>query len=270
MPTKRLYLVTGKGGVGKTLVALALTKHLQSKGRKVLYNSLDETANDRLIQSLNIPSWHLSLKQSAETYIGKKLNSNHIASWIMRAPFFNSLFNIVPGLGQMILFGHIIEKLLLEPDLTIVLDSPSTGHLLSMLEAPRNFREIFGAGLIVQDIDKMENFLFENNNVKTIILCLPGHMPYQEGQELEEQIIGLKLTNTEIIFNCSLSKIPNLEKETIPEFLALKINAENEIFKIAAQNNQQLNKATIVIPHFPQEDIKKIIPEFLPYLDELL
>ena len=111
----------------------------------------------------------MSTAKSAETYIAKKLSSEMVAGWIMKTPFFKSLFNMIPGLGMMILLGHIIEKLQNDPDLHIVMDSPSSGHAITMFESSHNFKEMFGKGMIVDDINRMHQFIYDEQRLRSIV-----------------------------------------------------------------------------------------------------
>ncbi|MBP9681678.1 MAG: hypothetical protein KBD76_09760, partial [Bacteriovorax sp.] len=93
----RLYIFTGKGGVGKTALAMAFTKYLESRGINVKYNCFHQTPEKILEKELNLPTIDRRLEQSAEVYIAQKLNSTTIASWIMKTHFFKSLFQMIPG-----------------------------------------------------------------------------------------------------------------------------------------------------------------------------
>lgn len=65
----RLYIITGKGGVGKTSLAMAFTKHLQENGVNVKYNCFYQTPEPELWDALNLPVLDTDLYESAEMYI---------------------------------------------------------------------------------------------------------------------------------------------------------------------------------------------------------
>lgn len=144
---KRLYIFTGKGGVGKTSLATAMTKHLEHIGLHAQYNSFYQDPEKSLWKELSLPVFDIELFSSAETYIARKLKSTTVASWIMKTHFFKSLFQMVPGLGHMILLGNIIDELEQNPELVIVLDSPASGHALTMFESSSNFKKFFAPDL---------------------------------------------------------------------------------------------------------------------------
>ncbi len=230
----RLIIVTGKGGVGKTTLAMAITKSLESQGTKVLYNCFDQPLNQTLAKNLALPNFTLSLENSAKEYIAKKLGSETIAGWILKTPFFKSLFNMLPGLGHMILLGHIINLLEENDDLTIVLDSPSSGHALTMFESPRNFKEMFKSGLIVEDIHRMERFIFDKDMMKVVVTSLPTQMALQEAHDLVKELKERDIEEVHHVLNDVLPLSPSLEginNEELPEFLQKKVNLEGSLIE---------------------------------------
>jgi anion-transporting ArsA/GET3 family ATPase len=259
-PSKRLYIVTGKGGVGKSVFALSLCKSLKDRGQKVLYNSFDQQLDPKICQTLGIDHFELSVQASAETYMGKKLGSRMVASWIMKTPFFSSLFYMIPGLGHMILLGNIINALEEDPELCIVVDSPSSGHALTMLESSHNFKSMFRKGLIVKDIERMHKFIYAPNGLKAFILTLPTLMAIQEGVELKQALENLDLKDIEIIMNDSYEENTLLKEEPVenlPEFLKKKLALEREV------KEKFDTEITRCLPHYPTIDTLNTVEQMI-------
>jgi arsenite-transporting ATPase len=226
-----MYFFTGKGGVGKTSFALALTKFLHQNGVNVIYCSFDQSPPLKLIKSLQIPFIHQTIKESAEIYIEKKLGSKVVAKWIMKTAFFRSLLNITPSIGHMICLGHLIDQLEKDPGLTIVIDAPASGHSLSLFNSTQNFREMFQKGPLVDDIHRMHNFLNNEKNLKISILCLPNIMNIQEAIELQEGIHKLEFVNPLITLNQVISGIEKSDQIHLPKFLVKKFKLEQSLLE---------------------------------------
>jgi arsenite-transporting ATPase len=257
----RLIIFTGKGGVGKTTLALASALHFKKNGVKVKYNSFYLPVDASITSELDLPIFNLSVEESAELYIAQKLGSKTIASFIMGTHFFKSLFQMIPGLGHMILLGHILKDLELDPTLTIVLDSPASGHALTMFQSSSNFKRIFKTGLIVKDIERMIKDLEDPNFLKTYIVSLPTELSVAEAHEVKSEINEF-YSNNSIIINNSLvkyllnNKIPESE---LPHFLKNKLEMEHA-------HTNTFSK----VPHIPENDFKNVVIEIEKNLNGVL
>ena len=204
---KKFYVFTGKGGVGKTTTALSFCHYLKSQGRDCLYvyfesNKIESSSKlnseiTELLTGSEINSLVLKLTDCAKGYIAKKLKSETIASWIVKTPFFSSLINMIPGFSYVIYLGQILEFLIENPERIIVLDSPSSGHALTMLES----------------------------TIKINIITLPTQLALNESAELKEKIKTLQPSYESGIYcnNC----LEPFAKEDLP--LALREKVSNEI-----------------------------------------
>jgi anion-transporting ArsA/GET3 family ATPase len=227
-------VVTGKGGVGKTVISIALCLYLKSQGRTVYYNGFDQLPDQELLRKLGIEFLPFTVNESAEIYVGNKLGSRTLGNWVMRAPFFKALFQMMPGLASMILLGHIIKTAEDNPEASIVIDSPSTGHARVLFESTQNYKEMFGSGLIVDDIKKMQSFLSQPNHLRTVICSLPSELPLEEGKELFDYLKHSKYQDVSMILNDSLVELlknENIILDDIPKTLRLKIEQEMNLLR---------------------------------------
>ena len=109
---KKLYIFTGKGGVGKTSCAQSFCHHLQEQKRQSVYLTFDEESTktdfsqEALISHINFELW-----ECVEQYLEQKFSSKIISSLIMKTPFFRALIKMVPGFRYVIYMGRLIHLL---------------------------------------------------------------------------------------------------------------------------------------------------------------
>ncbi len=267
MKSKQLYIVTGKGGAGKTTLSLALSLILLRQGKKIKYHCFDQAQFPQISNQLQIPILDLAVEESMKIYVGRKLHSDTIASMVLKAPFFKSTFSMIPGLGQMILLGHIIDLLEKDPDLIIVLDSPSSGHAMTMLDSMQNFKNIFHSGILVKDINRMENFIYNQKKVEIIISSLPTNMAMNESLDLKNFFQEKGIKDISIVLNESLNHNDLMQKTytDLPFFLKKKIENETEVLRLFNEH------VTNVLPYIFKDSSEQIIinlAENISFLNE--
>jgi anion-transporting ArsA/GET3 family ATPase len=196
----RLIIVTGKGGVGKTTSALALTKYLQDQGHQAVYLTLqmgtlrreghafDHQIIKNLCDKLKIEHDNLVLKTCLTEYVAQKLGSSLVADWVVNTKFFMSLVEIIPGFSQLIYMGRILQELKLNPSLHYVLDAAATGHALTLVESIYNFQKIFSIGPLNQDMQMLKKLFTSENFVKLLLITIPQELSLNEFIELKDNL----------------------------------------------------------------------------------
>jgi hypothetical protein len=160
---KRLVVVCGKGGVGRSTVAAALALAAARRGRRTLVAEV--AAQDRVAALLGAPPagfeevelapgvFTISIDPShaLDEYLGAK--AGPLAQPLVASRMLHGLAAATPGMRELLAIGKAWE--LAQPrrrtvgsrpyDL-VVLDAPATGHALAMLRAPRTFARVARAG----------------------------------------------------------------------------------------------------------------------------
>lgn len=234
---RRLYIFTGKGGVGKTTLSKAFVKNLQNQGHEAVYltfkgQSLGDNhkGNDES-NSSGIKQIALDLEECARGYLERRLNSRMISTWIVKAPFFRALINMVPGFSYLIFLGKILEMGKENPKLIVVLDAPASGHALTMVESTTNFKNIFESGVIFDDTSKMLSRLNDPEYTKIHVVSLASLMSWQEAIELQKGLQERTPVEVDIIVNNSLYPLVEERLDELPVGIRQKSLNEKQLIE---------------------------------------
>lgn len=266
---RRLYIFTGKGGVGKTTLSRAFVKELMNAGHPALYltfknQSIAEKSSASEDKNVGgIREIHLDLEDCARGYVEKRLGSRMIANWIIKAPFFRALINMVPGFSYLIFLGKILEMGKENPNLAIVLDAPASGHALTMVESTSNFGEIFGSGIVFDDTIKMLGKLNDPEYTKIHVVSLPSLMSWQEATELRQGLKSRTPVDVDITVNNYLFPLVEEKLADLPE--GLREKARNE-HRLVTENQKNI---VCILPHSLHETQFKIEENLISQLTEL-
>ena len=190
---RRLLVVTGKGGAGKTTVAVALGLAAARHGKRVV---LCEVAGSdrmsRLVPELTTVS--VDPDEAKREWLRYQLKSRTLAAALGGSSLFQYLTAAAPGLTELVTIGKVWDLAQLEPraggksfDLAIV-DAPATGHGLAMLRAPSTYANIARVGPVGRQAGKIDSFLRDASQTGVLAVALPEEMPVNETVEFERAL----------------------------------------------------------------------------------
>jgi anion-transporting ArsA/GET3 family ATPase len=204
---KRLVFVTGKGGVGKSTVSIALGLAAAEQGKRAIVCEVSSQENaSRAFKKGEIGFnevpvadnlWAISIDpdESLREYLLLQLKVRAMRDLLMKSRIFSYLAAATPGLKEMVTIGKVWE--LAQPDRKVkkgreydlvIVDAPATGHGIGFLSTPRTFAGIARMGPIHNQAMQLDAFICDHEQTGVAIVALPEEMPVNESAGLERTL----------------------------------------------------------------------------------
>ena len=205
-----LAFVTGKGGVGKTTVALATALAAARDGRRVVLCEVAGQARAARLYGADPPRpgrelqledglWATTIDPvlALEEWAGRQIGSRRLVGLLTHSNAFAAFVNAAPGARELVAITKAWELGQGERwvkgrggyDL-VVLDGPASGHGVGMLRTPRTFAEIARVGPIASPARTVVALLEDPARSAVVAVALPAELSISETLDLEQRVAG--------------------------------------------------------------------------------
>ena len=178
---RNLLFVSGKGGVGKTVVSQAIALRLNQLGRRVLWCAFEDPvmpAHEMLEIKPGLFHFNCEPGQSFEEYAAMKIGVAGLARIFLQNKLMRYLAKAAPGIHELVLLGKVWHERLNFDH--VIVDMPSTGYGLAMFQSTRNFARLFQGGPVHRDAEEMLTTFNNPRECGHWIVSLPEEMPLRE------------------------------------------------------------------------------------------
>lgn len=253
---KKAHFVTGKGGVGKSLIAASMARSLSHENKPILLAELTETSfyKDflklpqisykpvRWLPHLEVAQW--SPDDCLKEYVLHLIKIEGLYKLFMENPVSKSLIQIAPGLHELALLGKITSSPrnhgpAMAQD-QLVIDAFATGHFLSLLRAPSAMAEAIQFGPMGEQSRNIDQWIRNPEFTEIHIVTLSEELPITETIELHHQLKKEFKLTAKVYLNKTLSlkssDLEPLESSLKKELQATMADEENSR-KILKKNN---------------------------------
>jgi anion-transporting ArsA/GET3 family ATPase len=198
---RRLVVVTGKGGVGKSTVAAALALAASRRGQRVIVVELARrndvrraltgatNGGDYVERRLAPGVDHLSVdpRRAVVEYVRRQL-PRPAAALLLAGGTFELMTAATPGLAELVSVGKswaLAAGRNGRHDI-VVLDAPATGHSLALLRAPATFAGAAPVGPVGSQSHKIDLFLRDRAKTAFVVVSAAEELAIAETLALRE------------------------------------------------------------------------------------
>ncbi len=269
---KRLILVSGKGGVGKTAVSVLIAMLAAQKKKSTLIVEFNATGriapifdvadagHEEIALAPYISGLNLSPKSCFEEYVIKRIHFKSIYQAFFDNKFVSNFINAVPGLNEILMLGKIydLEKkkknIMTDAPLydLIIVDLPATGHGLSALEVPRVLVDAVKIGPLHKHATSILELLQNKSKTAFCLTTLAEEMPVCESKEY----VAALTKRTKIPFG------PLFVNQVMPAPEPLKLKPNDDDETEALFKYYELTKSRAKLNAFYLDVIEKEFADF--------
>lgn len=200
-----LVLVTGKGGVGKSTVAARTALELAASGeRTALCELAPARALSRIFGAEPGPTEELELgpclwgvrihsEQAMRDYVLMALRVRPLRDLLFRSRAFSYLAAATPGLAELVTLGKLWEMTRERRGGgrrfdRVVLDAPSSGHAIALLESPRTFAAVTAGGPLHSQATELGRLVADPDRTSVLLVASAEEIVVNETLELERRL----------------------------------------------------------------------------------
>ena len=215
---RRLILVVGKGGVGRSTVAASIAGACAAQGKRTLL--YETNANDRFGAYFGKPTvgtepvelqpnlWAVNVTPASALaeYGMMILRWKSVYEMVFENRVSKAFLRAIPGLDDYALLGkvwfHTTEEKRGKPVWdTVVFDMPASGHSVSMLRVPWVIVDTVPEGPLTRDARAIKALLCDPVRTAAVLVTLAEEMPVNEAIELEAKLTQMGIVPQQLLVN---------------------------------------------------------------------
>jgi len=217
LATHRLVIVTGKGGVGKSLLASTLAALCADRGLNTILVTLD-TRDDRH-PVLDVPLEYTPYQvapgfavsrvdafAAVAEYARRMLPLSMFYEGFFRSRAFRDFATAAPGFEDLMCLGKLYNLAVQSEFDRVIFDAPATGHLRELLEVPALTQRAVRVGPLNHNARKIQDLLLDAERTHVLVATLAEEMPVQEAMEIVDACRALRMSVGPVLVNRRLER----------------------------------------------------------------
>jgi anion-transporting ArsA/GET3 family ATPase len=194
-PSHSLVLVSGKGGVGKSALAVSVARLSARCGYKTVLVTLD-TRDDRhpfldarltyrpqpIAERLSL--CRVDAFEAIADYAKSRMPMAALYQGFFKSRAFRDFAAAAPGFDELMCLGRLYNLTVESGFDRVVFDAPATGHLRTLLEVPMAVQRAVQVGPVNHVAGRIRDLLLDADRTHVLIGTLAEEMPVREALDL--------------------------------------------------------------------------------------
>lgn len=198
---RRLLIISGKGGVGKTTISAALgalaARHdlrvlvAEVEGKSALSSLLGSgplTTEPRELRP-GLFAMNISPEDALREYFEVQFHAKRMTRPLVSSQLVYYVTHAAPGLRDILMLGKVWYMVGRKSEFDLcVLDTPAAGHAVSMLRSPQGFLEAVPVGTLATHARRVLDWLRDPQQVAVHLTSLAEETPVNETLDTADQL----------------------------------------------------------------------------------
>jgi len=198
---RRLVLVTGKGGVGKTAVTAALARAAHAAGKRVmvaevtpdvhtpspvlsLFGHPRPKGEDPVDIAPRLRGVRLAPTSGHRILLRKALKVGLLVDTALKSAALTRFLSAAPTFPEIGILFQLVTLLRDAKDDHLIVDLPATGHAVSLVSLPKTVVRVIPSGLIGESLSEVLAKMSDPKHTRAVVVTLPEQLPVSETVEL--------------------------------------------------------------------------------------
>lgn len=285
---QKIYMVTGKGGVGKSVVAAALARENAQAGFRTLLVELGDTSSyqyvfhDSIKKSIGYEPSLVEKNLYVALWSGETCLKEYVEHLVKIRPLVDLFFDnkvmrtfvrAAPALKELAILGKVTSGVRnWGPPLPfdrIVVDGFATGHFMALLKAPIGIAELISTGPMGEQSKAMQKVLSDPQFAEYLVVTLLEELPVSETFELqnelkkwvgqEARVVANKYFNSKISQSEYAELAPQVSEKPLSRWFLSYLKNLDERSASAKTRLEQLPKRYVELPLVLSTSTLKVI-----------
>jgi anion-transporting ArsA/GET3 family ATPase len=213
---RRLIVVLGKGGVGKSTTSAALASCAARQGIRTLLMETDSRAPvaaalgvERSFKPAPVRAGFSTMVleggHALDEYLALVLPGRAVLKAVFASRLYQFFVQAAPGLRELMMLGKVCYELSSKDrharwDL-VVIDAPASGQALSLLKMPTAARATFGTSVVGQEAENIERTLHDRKLCAIVEVTTPETLAVSELLETQKALAAMDFPPAAIFLN---------------------------------------------------------------------
>lgn len=202
---KKLIIVAGKGGVGRTTTAVCLALAAATRGKRVAVVELHGASGIPELWGLGarqyearalapgVDTFSMTPGETIDDFATRRLKLDALVRMVFHNRIAEAFLDAVPGLHDLIQLGKV--RSLVDNEYAhdpiydlLIIDAPATGHGLTLLASPRSMAEMTRVGPFYEEARGIEKVFSNPDLTALLMVTLPEELPINEALQLAGEL----------------------------------------------------------------------------------